>query len=658
MSADWRTRCSGKLVDLKTAIGHIRRGDHIFVGGGAGTPTELLHGLVKYREHLAGHEVVHILALGPAPHVTPELKGIFRHNALFIGGNTRKAVQEGYADYTPIFLSEIPRMIRSGRIPVDVALVTLSPPDRHGFCSLGVDVAVNRAGIGACKVLIAEINPRMPHTHGNSFVHVDRIDAMVEVDRPLPELIFPKSDDVADRIGRYVADLVEDGSTLQMGIGSIPDAVVAHLGDKRDLGIHTEMFSDGVIPLIEKGVINCRCKTLRQGKAVVSFVMGSRRLYEFVADNPMIEFEPCDYTNDPFVIAQNEKMVAINTALEVDLTGQVCADSIGSRFYSGIGGQVDFIRGAARSRGGKPIIALPSLAMKGAASRIVPHLSEGAGVVTTRGDVHYVVTEYGVAQLHGKKVRERALALINIAHPSFRPWLLAESKRHNFIYRDQIDVPVHISQYPERFEKHARLEDGTYLLLRPVKPTDEGRLNDLFYELSEETIRHRFLRDQKTLSEMELQELCNLDYEKDMAIVACLPAKEAEEEIVVGVARYYLDPSTGFADATLVVADQMHNRGIGSLLMKHLVEVARRQGVHGLTGELYADNERMIKVFQRCELPVETTLVDGVYKIRIPFDQLRARVRVGETATANLPAPAIPSPKPKPPAAKKAKQSE
>lgn len=632
MSDDWRARCGDKLMSVADAMKRIRRGDHIFVGGGAGTPTALIQGLVEQKERLAGHEVVHILTLGPAPHVSPEMKGIIRHNALFIGSNVREAVQSGRADYTPIFLSEIPGMIRSGRIPVDVAFITVSPPGPHGFCSLGADVAVNRAGIGACRTLIAEVNLQMPRTHGNTSVHIDRIDAMVETDRPLPELSFGTPDEDADRIGQFVADLVEDGSTLQMGIGQIPDAVLRHLGDKRDLGIHTEMFSDGVIPLIQKGVINCRAKTLRRGKAVVSFVMGTQKLYSFVGDNPLIEFEPCDYTNDPFVIAQNDKMVAINTALEVDLTGQVCADSIGSRFYSGIGGQVDFIRGAARSRGGKPIIALPSTALDGAASRIVPHLREGAGVVTTRGDVHYVVTEYGAAQLHGKTIRERALALIHIAHPKFRPWLLAEAKRNNFIYRDQAELPVFISLYPDRFEKRTHLRDGTPVFLRPIKPTDEGALRDLFYSLHEDSVRQRFLTLKRTVTEIQLRELCNLDYDKHMAMLAFLPTPEREEDVLAGVARYSLDPSSGFAEVSLVVQDRYQGRGIGSTLLDHLVQVARRQGIRGFTADVLAENVRMLRFFRAGGFPVETALAGGISHVRIPFHEPLAGAESGPAA--------------------------
>jgi 4-hydroxybutyrate CoA-transferase len=348
----------------------------------------------------------------------------------------REAVNECRADYTPVFLSEVPDLFRSGRIPLDAALIQVSPPDTHGYCSLGISVDVVMAAVENARYVIAEVNPNMPRTHGETFLHVSRIDAFVPSDCPLLELPRPRQNEVAQRIGRHIAGLIDDGSTLQMGIGAIPDAVLACLGDKRDLGIHTEMFSDGIIPLVETGVINGRCKSVHRHKIVASFCMGTRALYDFVHDNPAVEFLPTEYVNDPFVIAQQTKQVAINAAIEVDLTGQVCADSIGERFYSGIGGQVDFLRGAARSQNGKPIIALPSTAtLKDGTrvSRIVPTMKNGAGVVTSRGDVHYVVTEWGVAYLHGTSIRERAFALIQIAHPDFRAGLMAAATARHLV---------------------------------------------------------------------------------------------------------------------------------------------------------------------------------------------------------------------------------
>ena len=368
------------------------------------------------------------------PYVEPGMEKHFKHKAFFIGGNTRKAVNEGRAEFIPIFLSEVPLLFKNNIIQTDVALLQLSPPDEHGFCSYGVDVGTIKAAAEKAKVIIAQINQNMPRTLGDSFIHINKIHHIVECDEELEELpqidpdATPEMLEVFDKIGKYVADMVEDGSTLQMGIGAIPDSVMKYLSDKKDLGIHTEMFSDGIIELVENGIISGEKKTLHPGKIIAGFVLGTRKVYDFIDNNPIIEFHPQEYVNNPFIIAKNNKMVAINSAIEVDLTGQVCSDSIGTKFYSGIGGQVDFIRGAARSEGGKPIIALPSTTKDGKISKIVPMLKQGAGVVTSRGDVHYVVTEYGVAHLFGKTIQERAKALIEISHPKFRDELLKYSK--------------------------------------------------------------------------------------------------------------------------------------------------------------------------------------------------------------------------------------
>ena len=430
---EWQERYSAKIVTAEQAARLIPPGKRILIGSGAAEPGVLVEAMVRHGDHLLGNSVVHLLTLGPAPYVQPGLEQRFRHTAFFIGKNVRDAVQAGRADFMPVFLSEIPRLITSGRVPVDVALIQVSPPDAHGYCSLGVSVDIVRAAVDTATLVLAEVNPRMPRTHGDSFVHVDRISGLLPVDYALPESCPEPLDDVDKEIGRQVATLVPDGATLQMGIGRIPDAVLAALGDRHDLGVHTEMFSDRVMHLVDAGVITGRKKTLLPGKLVTSFVMGSKALYAWAHDNPAIEMRPSSFTNDPVQIAQNESMIAINSALGVDLTGQVSADTLMGRFFSGIGGQVDFIRGAAQSRGGKPIIALRSTAKDGAVSRITPVLEEGAGVVTSRGDVHYVVTEYGVADLWGKSVRERALALIDIAHPDHRGALLAAAVGRRYL---------------------------------------------------------------------------------------------------------------------------------------------------------------------------------------------------------------------------------
>lgn len=430
---DWQQRYASKVASAEEAISLLEPRRRILIGSGAAEPGRLVEAMVAEGHQLEGNEVVHLMTLGHAPYVAPGLERRFRHTAFFIGANVRAAVQEGRADFMPVFLSEIPTLISSGRVKIDAALIQVSPPDRHGFVSLGVSVDIVRAAVDTAEVVLAEVNPNMPRTLGDSFLSVDRIARMVPVADPLPELRSEPLDDVCREIGRNVASLIEDGSTLQMGIGRIPDAVLASLDDRCDLGVHTEMFSDGVMRLAEGGVITGRRKTFVPGKIVTSFVMGSRALYDWVDGHPAVEMRPSAFTNDPFQISRNDRMVAINSALAVDLTGQVAADTVRGKFFSGIGGQVDFIRGASRSRGGKPVIALPATAKGGTVSRIQPAFEEGTGVVTSRGDVHYAVTEYGIADLWGKNIRDRAEALIAIAHPDFRAELRAAARGRKYL---------------------------------------------------------------------------------------------------------------------------------------------------------------------------------------------------------------------------------
>ncbi len=430
---NWESIYRRKVSDVATALGVIESGNRIYIGGGAGVPKHLTQGLSARAPELRDVELTHILTFAEAPYVAPEYAESFRVNALFIGPNVRGAVHAGRADFTPVFLSEIPDMFRDGTMPIDVALISVSPPDEHGFCCFGVEVGTTKPAAESARIVVAEVNQQMPRTLGDSFIHVSRLHHIVEVNYAIPEAPQGGASDEHLKIGEHIAGMIPDGATLQMGIGSIPDAVLHHLGGHKDLGVHTELFSDGVIELVNQGVITCSRKTFHPGKIVSGFLFGTKGLYEFVDNNPLIEMHPTDYVNDPFNIAQNENMVAINSAVEIDLTGQVCADSIGSRIYSGVGGQVDFIRGAARSKGGLPIIAFPATAKSGELSRIVPMLTQGAGVVTTRNDVHFVVTEYGVASLRGKTVRERARELINIAHPKFRDGLKQAAKELGYL---------------------------------------------------------------------------------------------------------------------------------------------------------------------------------------------------------------------------------
>ncbi|MCU7493180.1 MAG: acetyl-CoA hydrolase/transferase family protein [Ignavibacteria bacterium] len=436
-TANWLKNYTSKLISADEAVKVIKSGDHIAIQPGCAVPMELVRAMVRRKDELENVNIYHILTVGPVPYLDPGMEKHFRHTAFFIGGNSRQAVNEGRADFVPIFLSEVPLLFKNGVIKPDVALINVSPPDEHGFCSYGVDVGTIKTAAEKSKIIIAQVNKRMPRALGDCFIHINKIHYVVEYDeaiRELPQVDSDLNEDtlaIYNNIGHYIADLIEDGSTLQMGIGAIPDAVLRFLKNKKDLGVHTEMFSDGMIELVEEGIVNNEKKTLHPGKIIAGFVLGTKRAFDFINNNPIVEFHPQEYVNDPFVISRNYKMVAINSAIEVDLTGQVCADSIGTRFFSGIGGQVDFVRGAARSEGGKPIIALPSTTKDFKISRIVPALKPGAGVVTSRGDVHYIVTEYGIAHLYGKSIRERVKALIKVAHPDFREEL-SRYARENF----------------------------------------------------------------------------------------------------------------------------------------------------------------------------------------------------------------------------------
>jgi acyl-CoA hydrolase/GNAT superfamily N-acetyltransferase len=612
----WQERYAQKLKTARRAVSVIKRGDSVFIGSGAAVPQALVEELAAMSMEFADNEIVHLWTLGLVPSTQPKFKYQFRHNAFFVGEGVRDAVSEGRADYTPIFLSEIPKLFASGRMHLDVALIHVTPPNEHGFCSYGVSVDIVKPAAESADYVIAQVNPQMPWTLGDSFIHVQDIDVLVEHDAPIPELSYSEADEVAREIGKNIARLIDDGSTLQMGIGTIPDSILASLHDKRDLGVHTEMLSDGVIDLVEAGVLTNDKKTLHRGKMIASFVMGTRRLYDWVDQNPFIEFHPSDYVNDPFVVSQNDNMVAINSALEVDLTGQVCSDSIGYLFYSGIGGQVDMIRGAARSKGGKPIIALPATAKEGSRSRIVSRLSEGAGVVTTRGDVHYVVTEYGVAYLHGKNIRERALALINIAHPDFRKELLEQAKIRKYAFVDQLPP---LGVYPVELEKRVTVRDGTELLLRPIKPTDERLEQELLYSLSDQSIYLRFFSTMTTFPHERVQYYTTVDYNEHMAIVA-IAEREGEEQMV-GVGRYIKEKDSDMAELALLVRDDWQGKGVGGLMHEYLEQIARAHNIGGFKGEVLEQNKRALHVFTKLGRKAETKYEEGVYTVSYRFNE-------------------------------------
>ena len=607
---NWKEKYNDKISNAAVAMKLIKPGNSIFIGTGCAQPRHLVNTMVEHSGHIHDTQIIHLLTMGEAPYVDKKYRDKFKMNSFFIADNVRDAVAEGIGDYTPIFLSEIPREFESGRTPIDVALISVSPPDVNGLCSLGVSVDIVKSAASNARYIIAQVNKNMPRTFGNSFIHVNDIDVLVPCDEDIIESITPEPDETLRRIGQNVARLVGDGCTIECGIGSIPQAVAEFLKDKKDLGVHTEMFGDWIIDLIECGAITCSKKPLNNGKVVASFCMGSRRLYDYINDNPFFEFYPTEYVNDIETISNHDKMVAINVGLEIDLTGQVCSDSLGYQFYSGIGGQVDFNRGAARSRGGKAIITMPSTAKGGTVSRIVPHLTEGAGVVTTRGDIHYVVTEYGIAYLHGKSIRERVMELINIAHPKFRPELIRAAKAQKYIYADQI---AEISPYPEELEQYDTLQDGTEIFFRPIKPTDEPAMSDMLYSLSPASVRTRYMAQTVAFPHRDIQQLTNIDYTQDISIVGTVPSVSGEQ--VVAIAQYYLDPKTHAAEVAFLVQDEWQKKGMGTFLLAYLAQIAKKRGVKQFYAKVLAMNKPMLAIFHNSGYQIKTEFDGEVYNV-------------------------------------------
>jgi acyl-CoA hydrolase/RimJ/RimL family protein N-acetyltransferase len=615
---NWQEAYRAQILTAAEAVKQIRPGQRVFIGTGVGEPLTLVSALSKRAFELPDTEIVHLLTFGDAPYAHRELAQYFRVNSFFIAENVRDIIQEGLGDYTPIHLSDIPRLFDSGQLPLDVALIQVTPPDAQGMCSLGVSVDIVKSATANASLVIAQVNPRMPRTLGDSFIHAYDIDVLVPADEPLLEIKSPEVTDTTRQIAENISALIDDGATLEIGIGQIPQALVAFLKDKKDLGIHTEMISDDVIELIESGVVTGARKTVDHGKIVTSFCLGTQKLYDLIDNNPMFAFHPTEYVNSPFVINQQHKMVAINTALEIDLTGQVCADSLGTKFFSGVGGQVDFNRGAAKAPGGKAIIALPSTAKGGTVSRIVVHLSQGAGVVTTRAGVFYVVTEYGIAYLHGKSVQERALALISIAHPKFRADLLREAIEAKYLSTAMADKEGKILVGPKELRTTYLLKNGTLLNFRPIHPTDEPRMRDLFYKLSEATIYYRFMSHQKRVSRHQLQDFVYIDHRNDVTIVGTLPEASGEEILAVG--SYYLDQKTNLAEVAFVVSDQWQNHGIGTFLLKHLMRIARRNGIRGFTAEVLTENKPMQAVINKSNTKVSSKFTGNVHSYQMDFE--------------------------------------
>ena len=608
-----------KFISPEVAFSKIHRGDRIFIGTGCGKPQYLVDEMVRFVEAhpkaFFDAEVLHLWTLGVSPYMREEVKRNFRLDSFFISGQTRDAVNQGLADYTAIFLAQVPDLFYSGIVPIDIALVQTSPPDRFGYMSLGISVDIVRAAVDSAKLVICQVNEQMPRIHGDSFIHISAVNYIFPHDEPLLEYEMEVPDEISHQIGKYVARLVENGATIQVGYGKIPNAILKNLKGKRHLGVHTELVSDGIVELMKEGVIDNTKKAIDRNKTVATFCMGKRETYEYLSDNPAIEFRPVEYTNNPMVIAQNSKMTAINTALEIDLTGQATAESIGSTFYSGIGGQADFMRGAVMAPHGKSILVIQSTAKNGEISRIVPTLSEGAGVTLTRGDVHYVVTEYGIAYLHGKNMRERAMELIGIAHPKFKPWLLREAKKLNLIYKDQAYIPGEHGQYPESLETYRTATGGMEILLRPVRFSDEPLLKDFFYSLSDQSIYRRFISTRKDMPHERLQEFVVIDYTQEMVILAVI--KQEERSIVIGVGQYGIDEASHTAEVALVVRDDYQNQGVGTALLTYLTYLAKRKGLLGFSAEVLVNNQPMLHLFEKGGFAIEKRREAGAYELRM-----------------------------------------
>jgi acyl-CoA hydrolase/GNAT superfamily N-acetyltransferase len=619
---NWQKKYPEKFIPEETAFDCIHRGDTIFIGSACAEPQYLVQGLIRYVQSnpkaFFDTEVLGVRTLGVAPYATEKFKDNFRLNSFFIGDSTREAVNTGLADYTPVFLSEVPELFRLGLETVDVALIQTSLPDEHGYLSLGVSVDIVKAAVQTARVVVAQVNRYMPRVHGDTFIHMDKVDILVPYDEPILEYADPADTAIAQRIGRYVAKLVEDGDTIQVGYGSIPNAVIANLAGKKHLGVHTELLSDGIVELMKQGVIDNTRKTVNPGKTVATFCMGKQSTYEFLHDNPAIDFRQIHYTNNPLLIARQDNMVAINSALEIDLTGQATAESIGKVFHSGVGGQADFMRGAVLARGGKSILAIQSTAAGETVSRIVPTLSQGAGATLTRGDIRYVVTEYGIAYLRGKNIRERAMALIAIAHPKFREWLVEEAKKAGFIYTDQMIMPGEKGRYPEELETYRKTKSGMDIFLRPIKMTDEHELKDFIHGLSDRSLYTRFISKRQDVPHERLQELVVIDYTQEMAIVAVVEGEEGKETFV-GVGRYYIYPDRQSAEVAFAVRDDFQNNGIGQELLTYLTYLARRQGLLGFTAEVLAGNEPMLHVFEKGGFEMQRRTIAGLVELKMLF---------------------------------------
>lgn len=611
--APWggKFRTAGQVARL------VKPGDRIFIGTACATPRSLVAAVEALSPPPVDVEFFHFLTTNAIAMEDGKPQTKYRHRCFFVGTDVHNLVNTGLADYVPVSLYEVPRLIESGRIGADIAFIQVSPPNEHGFVSLGVSVDITSSIARRAKMVIAEINPNMPRTHGDTFLHVDQIDHMVWIDEPILEYRHQAPDEVAERVGKYIAGIIEDGSTLQIGLGNIPNVALKYLLDRRNLGIHSDVITDGILELVERGIINGSKKSLYPGQIVTSYCLGTRKLYDLISNNPLFVFKPIEFVSDPLTVAKNDKMVSLTQAFAVDLTGQICADQFNGKFYSGVSTQPDFIYGAARSKGGKPIICLSSTADNGTTSRIKPLLERGEGVAIARSDVHYVISEYGIAYLYGKSIRERALALIEIAHPKFRDDLLSEAKRLGYVPSEQrIDSNV---GYMIEEERLVSLKGGRSVMIRPAKAGDVRAIQHLIHEMSSEDVYTRFFHRLKGLSYDEAQKMCSVNYDTEVAFVATTGPRE--DDRIVGTSCYFLNPTTNLAEVAFMIIPEWQGTGLGQAMQKRMMDFAKSRGVRGFVAEILTSNAKMISLANKCSDSVTVARDEDTFHVTMPFDE-------------------------------------
>jgi acyl-CoA hydrolase/GNAT superfamily N-acetyltransferase len=610
---------SKKLTTVDEALQRIKKGSRIFIGCGCGEPQFLVKNLVARADRMFDVEILHVLSVRDPGYTASTLGGHFRIQTFFMASRgAREAVWAGRAEYTPIFISDIPRLFNDRRLEIDSALIQVSPPDKNGYMSLGIAVDVAKEAIEAAGTVIAQINPAMPTTLGESFIHIDDVDALIEHEEPLLEVARPQLTETELAIGRNIARLIEDGSTIHTGLGHLPAAALHCLKDKKDLGIHTDMLTDGYLDLIRSGAVTNREKEINPKKAIASYCLGTKELFEFVHLNPFIEFHPVAYTNDPMVISRHQKMTTIHEAFQVDFTGLVCTSAHPDKVYSGIGGLIDFMRGTSQAKKGKFIIALRSMAPDGQCSCIVPALPSGSGLVASRAAAGYVVTEYGSVNLHAKSLKDRALALIEIAHPKFRQEFLNQARDQGLLSHGEPITFRTQGIYPQELEKEV-VFDGQVLLIRPAKPTDVRIIQEFFYSLSDRDIYYRFLRSMKAFPREEMAAMADIDYHLRMTLL-CLTGEVGFEKMIA-IARYIGEPGKDLVEVDVAVAENYRRIGIGKTILQTICEIAKGKGFKGITAYVDSDNPKTIHLLKKLGYNMRANLDHGVYEIEILFEE-------------------------------------